>query len=109
MNERKTVIKVSVLYPNGDDCKFDMTYYCDKRMPMVKELCGDACKGIAVEQGLGGAEPGSPAVYVAMGHLLFDSVGGFQAAFEPHAARIMGDIPNYTNSTPTIQISEIKL
>ena len=44
-----------------------------------------------------------------MGHLLFDSVGGFQAAFEPHAARIMGDIPNYTNSTPTIQISEIKL
>ena len=103
------MIKVSVLYPNSDDCKFDMTYYCDKHMPMVKELCGDACKGIAAEQGLGGAEPGSSPVYVAMGHLLFDSVDGFQAAFEPHAARIMGDIPNYTNSTPTIQISEIKL
>ena len=109
MSERKTVIKVSVLYPNSDDCKFDMTYYCDTHIPMVKELCGDACKGVAVEQGLGGAEPGSPAVYVAMGHLLFDSVGEFQAAFAPHAASIMGDIPNYTNSTPTIQISEVKL
>jgi uncharacterized protein (TIGR02118 family) len=109
VSERKTVIKVSVLYPNSDDCTFDMTYYCDKHMPMVQELCGDACRGIAAEQGLGGAEPGSPAVYVAMGHLLFDSVAGFQAAFEPHAATIRGDIPNYTNSTPTIQISEIKL
>lgn len=103
------MIKVSVLYPNSDDCTFDMTYYCDKHIPMVKELCGDACKGVAVEQGLGGAEPGSPATYVAMGHLLFDSVGGFQAAFGPHAAEIMGDISNYTNTTPTVQISEIKL
>jgi uncharacterized protein (TIGR02118 family) len=109
VSERKSVIKVSVLYPNSDDCTFDMTYYCDQHMPMVKELCGDACKGIAVDQGLGGVEPGSPAAYVAIGHLLFDSLDGFQPAFGPHAARIMGDIPNYTNSTPTIQISEIKL
>jgi uncharacterized protein (TIGR02118 family) len=66
-------------------------------------------QGIAVEQGLGGAEPGSPAAYSAMGHLLLDSVEAFQTAFGPHAETIMGDIPNYTNSTPTIQISEIKL
>jgi uncharacterized protein (TIGR02118 family) len=109
MSERTIVIKVSVLYPNSDDCTFDMTYYCDKHIPMVQNLCGDACKGVAVEQGLGGPAPGSPAAYVAMGHLLFDSVGEFQAAFEPHAAAIMGDIVNYTNSTPTVQISEIKL
>jgi uncharacterized protein (TIGR02118 family) len=106
---RNALIKVSILYPNSDEYTFDMAYYCDKHMPMVKELCGDSCRGIAVEQGLGGAEPGSPAVYSAMGHLLFDSVEAFQAAFGPHAATIMGDIPNYTNSTPTVQISEIKL
>jgi uncharacterized protein (TIGR02118 family) len=44
-----------------------------------------------------------------MGHLFFESVQAFQAAFAPHAAEITGDIPNYTNTQPTIQISEVKL
>jgi uncharacterized protein (TIGR02118 family) len=44
-----------------------------------------------------------------MGHLYFDSVEAFQAAFSPHAGAIMGDIPNYTNVQPTIQVSEVKL
>lgn len=63
----------------------------------------------AVEQGLGGATPGSPPAFSAMGHLYFDSVEAFEAAFGPHAGAIMGDIPNYTNVQPTIQVSEVKL
>ena len=41
-------------------------------------------------------------------HLRFDSVEAFQKAFGPHAAEITGDIPNYTNVQPIIQISDIK-
>jgi uncharacterized protein (TIGR02118 family) len=52
---------------------------------------------------------GSPPAFLAMGHLSFESVQAFQSAFEPHAAEITGDIPNYTNTQPTIQISEVKL
>lgn len=103
------MIKVSVMYPSSDGCTFDMAYYCDKHMPMVQELCGEACKGISAEQGIGGGRPGEPATYVAIGQLLFDSVDAFQAAFGPHAGTIMADIPNYTNTTPTVQISEITL
>jgi len=103
------MIKVSVLYPNQQGCKFDMAYYCNTHMPLVRRLLTPAIKGVAVEQGIGGATPGSAATYVAMGHLLFDSVESFQAAFAPHAQAIMGDIPNYTNIQPTIQISEVKL
>ena len=44
-----------------------------------------------------------------MGHLLFDSVEAFLQAFAPHADAIVGDITNYTNTQPTIQISEVKL
>ena len=62
-----------------------------------------------MEQGLSGVEPGSPATYVAMAHLLFDSVEAFQSAFGPHAEAIMADIPNYTDIQPTIQISEVKI
>ena len=76
---------------------------------MVQEKLGAALKGSAVDQGLGGAAPGSPATFVAMAHLLFDSVEAFQGAFGPHADVIMADIPNYTDTQPTIQISEVKI
>ena len=76
---------------------------------MVQEKLGDQCKGVALKQGLGGAQPGSQPTYVAMGHLYFDSLEAFQSAFGPHAEAIMGDITNYTEIRPTIQISEVKL
>jgi uncharacterized protein (TIGR02118 family) len=107
--KEETVIKVSVLYPNTAGCKFDMRYYLDKHMPMVQQKLGAACKRMAVEEGIAGGAPGAPATYVAMGHLYFDSTDAFQAAFAPHAQAILADIPNYTNTQPTIQISEVKL
>ena len=103
------MIKVSVFYPNDEGCRFDMDYCCDSHIPMVQEKVGAALKGVSVEQGLGGAEPGSRVTYVAMVHLSFDSMDAFQSAFGPHAEAIMGDIPNYTDVQPTIQISEVKI
>ena len=102
------MVKVSVLYPNSDAAKFDMNYYLTSHMPMVKQKLGAACKSMAVEQGIGGGGPGQPATYIAMGHLYFDTVEAFQAAFGPHAPAIMADIPNYTNTQPTVQISDVK-
>ena len=101
------MIKVSVLYPGVEGDKFDFAYYCDNHIPMVKEKLGAACKAVTVEQGLGGGTPGSDATYIAMGHLLFNSVEEFQVAFGPHAESIMADIPNYTKAQPVIQISEV--
>jgi uncharacterized protein (TIGR02118 family) len=103
------MIKLSVLYPNEEGKKFDMTYYVNKHIPMVQQKLGSACKRVAVEQGLGGATPGSRATYLVMGHLYFDSVEAFQTAFGPHAQTINGDVPNYTDIQPTIQISEVKI
>jgi|SRR5579864_6865896 uncharacterized protein (TIGR02118 family) len=103
------MIKVSVLYPNQEGCTFDMAYYCNTHIPMVRRLLSPALKGVAVEQGIGGIAPGSPAPYIAMGHLLFDSVEAFQQAFEAHAQALLADIPNYTNTQPVIQVSEVKL
>ena len=103
------MIKVSVMYPNASDARFDMTYYLDRHMPMVRDLMGGVLKGINVEQGLAGGQPGAPAPYVALGHLFFESVDAFQAAFAEHSGAIVADIPNYTNTQPTIQISQVKL
>jgi uncharacterized protein (TIGR02118 family) len=103
------MIKVTVLYPNDAGSKFDMDYYCQKHIPMVRQKVGAACKRVDVEHGLAGGTPGSQPAYVAIGHLYFESVPEFQAAFGPHADDIMGDIPNYTNLQPIIQISEVKM
>jgi uncharacterized protein (TIGR02118 family) len=103
------MIKVSVLYPNFPGATFDMSYYVNKHMPMVRDRCAPACRGIAAEGGVAGGAPGAPPPYIAVGHLTFDSVAAFQAAFVPHVAEIMGDIPNYTNATPVVQISEVTL
>ena len=103
------MIKVSVLYPNGANSNFDMNYYLTKHIPMVKQKLGTACKSVAVEEGIAGGAEGVPAAYLAMAHLTFDSVDAFQKAFGPHAGAIMGDVPNYTNTEPTVQISEVKM
>jgi uncharacterized protein (TIGR02118 family) len=103
------MIKVSVFYPNEEGKRFDTGYYFEKHVPLVQEKLGAAVKGLAVEQGLGGVEPGSKPAYLMMFHLTFDSLEAFQGAMGPHFPAISADIPNYTNIMPLIQISEVKI
>jgi uncharacterized protein (TIGR02118 family) len=100
------MIKVSVMYPNVAGARFDHEYYRDKHMPMVKEKMGDKCKYYTVDKGIAGGTPGTPPTYIGMCHIFCDSVAAFQAGFGPHASEILADIPNYTDLTPVIQISE---
>ena len=101
------MIKVSVMYPNNPGARFDHGYYRDKHLPMVKRLMGEHLKSYTIDKGLAGGAPGAPATYVAMCHLYCDSVEAFQAGFGPHTKEILGDIPNYTDLSPVLQISEI--
>jgi len=101
------MIKVSVMYPNTPGARFDHEYYRDKHMPLVKARLGDACRFYTVDKGLAGGAPGAPATYVGMCHIYADSVEAFQKGFGPHTQEIMGDIPNYTDLSPVIQISEV--
>lgn len=101
------MIKVSVMYPNTPGARFDHAYYSDQHMPMVKTRMGDHCKYYTVDKGLAGGTPGAGPTYIGMCHIFCDSVEVFQAGFGPHAAEIMGDIPNYTDLSPVIQISEV--
>lgn len=101
------MVKISVMYPANPGSRFDMDYYRDKHMPLVKARMGEALKFYSVDKGLGGGAPGSPPVYAAAGHLYCDSVDAFQKGFGPHTKEIMGDIPNYTDIQPVIQISEV--
>jgi uncharacterized protein (TIGR02118 family) len=101
------MIKVSVMYPNKSGARFDHAYYRDKHMPLVQSRLGDACKYYTVDKGLAGGAPGAEATYVAMCHIFSDSVEAFQAGMGRHGQEILGDIPNYTDLHPVIQVSEV--
>jgi len=101
------MIKVSVMYPAADGARFDHEYYRNMHMPLLKTRMGDKCRSYTVEKGLSGGAPGSAPAYVGMCHIYCDSVLDFQQGFGPHAKEIMGDIKNYTDIEPVIQISEV--
>lgn len=102
------MIRVSVMYPNSEEATFDFDYYANTHMPMVHECLGDALKSTSIDKGIAGAMPGQAAPFIAIGHLVYESLDTFQQAFAPHAQKLLGDIPNFSNVQPQIQISEIE-
>lgn len=101
------MIKVSVMYPNTPDARFDHAYYAETHMPMVQRLLSGYCTHYTVDKGLAGGAPGTAAPYVAMCHLFFASVESFQSGFGAHGKAIMADIANYTDLSPVLQISDV--
>jgi uncharacterized protein (TIGR02118 family) len=102
------MIRVTVLYPTTPSGKFDLTYYVSKHMKMVKErLAPFGLVGAEVDKGLAGDAPGEPAPFVVIASLQFKSLEGFQEGWAAHIQEILSDVPNYTDITPQLQISEI--
>lgn len=104
----KGMIKVSIFYPNGEGKTFNMDYYASKHMPMAKALFGESLKNASIDKGLANGAPGAPLPYLAIGYLYFESMAAFQQAMTgPAPGKLTADIPNFTNSQPLIQISEV--
>ncbi|NHF61196.1 EthD family reductase [Flavobacteriaceae bacterium TP-CH-4] len=104
---KKGMIKVAILYPNTEGKTFDMDYYSNKHMPMVAGLFGDSLKLYTIDKGIAGRTPDEPLPYVAIGYFYFDKLSAYHNSFGPNAETILGDIPNYTNIQPIVQISEV--
>ena len=92
------MIRVSVLYPAGDDVTFDHDYYRETHVP----LCTGTWDVTAeIDKGINGP-------YVAGVHFFFETMDQFQAAMASEGTgAVMADVANYTNGTPLMQISEI--
>ena len=102
------MIRVSVLFPNQPGSTFDLNYYAEKHMALAKqrlESCG--LIRIEVDKGISAPDPNAPAPFVAIGHLIFNSVEEAYEAFKVAGTELPDDRPNFTNIQPQIQISEI--
>jgi uncharacterized protein (TIGR02118 family) len=102
------MIRVTVLYPNEAGKRFDLDYYTHKHMTLVRDrLASFGLVRTEVDKGVAGGAPGAPAPFACIGHVYFDALEGFQKGMGQHGKEIMGDIRNYTDIQPQIQISEI--
>ena len=102
------MIRVSALYPSEEGKKFDVKYYVKTHMPLVHEQFGElGLVRTEVDEGVSGAAPGEAPPFACIGHLYFNSIADFHKAMEAHGKEVMGDVPNYTDIPPQIQISEI--
>jgi uncharacterized protein (TIGR02118 family) len=102
------MIRVSVMYPNGLNRKFDMKYYVNKHMALVHRILDPV--GLVrteVDKGIGTGQPGDLSPFVAIGHLYFRNLQDMQQCLI-HAAEMGADIPNFTDAQPQFQISEIQ-
>lgn len=103
------MIKLNIFYPRKEGGRFDLDYYLTQHMPMAIEKLGPSLKGVSVEYGVSGVQPGTEPAYIAMCNYTFDSSEAFLAAFLPHAELLQGDMSNYTDIEPVMQFSEIKI
>lgn len=103
------MFKVSVLYPNSPDAKFDLEYYRGTHCPMVIERCAGAITRLEIDRGVAGVEPDSPAPFRVVAHLLFDSPASMQQSFGKHIAEFAADLPNFTDIAPIVQISDVDM
>ncbi len=91
---------ITILYPRTDDSTFDMDYYTSSHMPMFAESVGDACTGW-------GAASIAGDKYAAMGWMVVTDQASFDSAMKEHGAKVLGDVPNYTNVRPEMLVGEI--
>ena len=98
---------VSVVYPRREGATFDFDYYSSRHLPLLAQRWRDA--GLLDARALRGVSTpdGSASPYLAMAFLRFGSAEAMKAAMGgPHAAEIIGDIANFTNVQPQVQINE---
>jgi len=103
------MIRVTFLYPQKPGSRFDADYYINVHMPLAISLLEPALKGVTAEIGLSSAIPGSAPPNAAIATFNFESVQAFMEAVMPHYQKLQGDIPNYTDIEPVVQISDLRI
>ena len=92
------MIRLSVMYPKGDDVTFDHDYYRDTHMDLVRRHLG--VLKTEVDTGIDGP-------YVSIGHLYYESMDSLAAAMAgSDAGLVLADVANFTNAQAVMQVSE---
>jgi uncharacterized protein (TIGR02118 family) len=99
------MIRLTVLYPKTDSSQFDLTYYLEKHIPLVKErLTPFGLTGVDMQEGL--AAENQP-LYAMITGLAFNTTDELEKGMGTHGAELLGDIPNFTDVQPVTQVCRV--
>lgn len=100
-------ITITVLYPNTPGSRFDVDYFVDTHIPLVEEHWrSKGLTSVKLLKGAGTADPATPPPYQVITVLGFESLQAFRAAAKDSGAVILGDVANFTDVTPIVQIND---
>jgi uncharacterized protein (TIGR02118 family) len=100
------MVIATVLYPKTRESRFDFSYYLQSHIPLVKDrLQGVGLESVRLLRGMASLDGGAP-LFEVIGQLTFPSMEQLQGALAQHGQEIIGDIPNFTDVQPIIQIDE---
>ncbi len=100
------MILVSVMYPGGSGTRFDMDYYLQRHMPLVSERWSAlGLHDYKIVKAIGTPD-GGDAPFQVMALLSFESAQAFASAAKAHGKEIFGDIPNFTDVQPVVQLND---
>ncbi|MBS1798925.1 MAG: EthD family reductase [Acidobacteria bacterium] len=98
------MVIVSVLYPKTADSHFDHDYYLKTHTPLVKSTwTPTGLERVEIFRGVSTPDGSAPA-YELIAHLAFTSTGHLNKSLAAGAA-VLGDIANFTNVQPIIQVN----
>ena len=94
------------MYPNDAQKSFDLSYYQDSHLALVKEKYGSY--GLThIELDIAVTTSGKQAApYLAIGYLCFETIEQFFEAYKAEGKVVMDDLPNFTDIQPVVQISK---
>lgn len=98
---------ITVMYENVDDATFNLDYYLNKHMPLVSEkFARFGIKGWRVVQAVG-TPTGEKPLYSIIATLEFETAQQFKDAVAAEGGPVFGDVPNFSNQTPVVVISNV--
>ncbi|MDR3497469.1 MAG: EthD family reductase [Ancalomicrobiaceae bacterium] len=100
------MVRVRVIYPNGEGAFFDMDYYMSHHIPILANKLGDVCKKIEIE-GMAQMEGQPPPKLLSITYLTFETAEAYHAAYDPLADAAAANRPFFTNVAPLFEIDDI--
>ena len=100
------MVILTVVYPRSASSHFDHEYYVNSHIPLVHNRFDSMGLGsVRLVRGTASMDGSTPPfeLIVLLG---FSSAQALSAALEAHGGEVVGDVPNFTNIEPLLQISE---
>jgi uncharacterized protein (TIGR02118 family) len=97
------MIRVLVLYPRVEGKRFDLDYYKNRHMPLVKERLNP----VKVEMDIGISRGDQRTPYLAVSHMIFESIEQLATRYAKAADELNADKLKFTDLDLIFQVSEI--